>query len=98
MGGYLYVRVCVRASVQKPSVFVFFSRRRTLAQRRLECSSAALGLFHFICSVMSLVTAVRGREIGLGSSKLSHREGGKAAKEGGRGEEKNIQANKVEHF
>lgn len=26
-------------------------------------ASAAPGLFHFICSVMSLVTAVRGREI-----------------------------------
>lgn len=67
-GGGLCVCLCM--CVQKSPGFLFFREKECWHEashqgrrRRSECSSAAPGLFHFICSVMSLVTAARGREI-----------------------------------
>lgn len=83
--------MCVCACVQKSLAFLFFREKECWHKashygrsRRLECWSASPGLFHFICTVMSLVTAVswelkvkphKGRNAGKKGGKVNTKEG-----------------------
>lgn len=98
--------MCVHACVQKSLAFFLFFREKECwhkashygRSRRLECRSATPGLFHFICTVMSLVTAVS-REL-----KVKPHKGRNAGKKGGKVNTKeankspNVHLKTYEHF